>query len=746
MTSLVIPFDAFKLIDLGQNVALRVYQELYNDHTEPVGVSATIQALGLIRPSDQVIDEFNRKWKLRSRRWTLHNTAIQFVTGKSTTSSELIKTRDGEVALMMLSFLTDSLKVEVVTKMIRTIIDTTPDSLIPVKPGRVQLTNVVSTVESQTSCISWTAEVTGAQSVLEEGPAHQAGGTVVPPYSFDIPAQCLAAYYQALCTVSRFSDYRCVLETEGSLALAFVLAYTICGLKVCAMVDDRVVFGDRAPSQHRVLLVRRRHPGHVSRVGLGRGIEDVQDILVADETGPLRANKVNVRGIGIASTIGIGLKQEEAKDLLAMAIGITMHTFAQGRRELVHYGDNDDTSIDYSGYSSDPELPEGAASRSVSWVPTKTRVTPDVVGLWLNCHVDEAIGLIGTSEEVLLLQNHKAPWKELKFSKMTAGVMAEFSLRDPGQQMEKRLRTNKPASKDDYVRLVHTLSAQLTLLCLLGFNTSSHANVRVRAGSQPQNTVIGKAMNCLEEPVAFGQEDALISWYQWIKGDRPREKDRIELLTSEGFLIYRRLLTDLSLAPEACEQVIVEPGHLAFGDYRPESIQASELGYFVTGRASYHKILEGPAKIRSSDKTRMVKMSWNIQETGNSLELGLSLECPAFQGSIETSVNQIAERSWCLRYGDKSLACTHDYDHVGLLLDGESVEEVGPGATETSEVPVAWRPIRLYRSHDNSLGQIACLLSIDGSRGEASVLARREACLRCCVTAAQKMGLACVID
>jgi hypothetical protein len=67
-------------------------------------------------------------------------------------------------------------------------------------------------------------------------------------------------------------------------------------------------------------------------VRLGQGIEDVQDILVADETGFLRANKVNIRGIGRTSTVGVGWKEEEAKNLLAIAISISMRTFAQGRK------------------------------------------------------------------------------------------------------------------------------------------------------------------------------------------------------------------------------------------------------------------------------------------------------------------------------------------------------------------------------------------------------------------------------
>ena len=56
-----IPFSAFKLIELGQSVALELYQALYNDHTEPVGLISVIQALGLIYPSNKAVDSFNQR-------------------------------------------------------------------------------------------------------------------------------------------------------------------------------------------------------------------------------------------------------------------------------------------------------------------------------------------------------------------------------------------------------------------------------------------------------------------------------------------------------------------------------------------------------------------------------------------------------------------------------------------------------------------------------------------------------------
>ena len=60
-----IPFSAFKTIDLAQHVALEVYQSLYDDHTEPVGLVSATQALGLLKPTDQAIDSFNERWAPR---------------------------------------------------------------------------------------------------------------------------------------------------------------------------------------------------------------------------------------------------------------------------------------------------------------------------------------------------------------------------------------------------------------------------------------------------------------------------------------------------------------------------------------------------------------------------------------------------------------------------------------------------------------------------------------------------------
>jgi hypothetical protein len=165
-----IPFSAFKLIELGQSVALELYQALYNDHTEPVGLISVIQALGLIYPSDKAVDSFNQRWARGSASWKIQETGIKVVTGKSSTTGEMVRTRDGEATAVMLSFLLHSMKADTVTEIVRTVINATPSNLVPIRPRRAQIKNVVDSVEAQTSCVSWQEEISDAEKMVFECP------------------------------------------------------------------------------------------------------------------------------------------------------------------------------------------------------------------------------------------------------------------------------------------------------------------------------------------------------------------------------------------------------------------------------------------------------------------------------------------------------------------------------------------------------------------------------------------------
>jgi len=107
------------------------------------------------------------------------------------------------------------------------------------------------------------------------------------------------------------------------------------------------------------------------------------------------------------------------------------------------------------------------------------------------------------------------------------------------------------------------------LIAFLGCNRTTRENVRVRITSSPQNSPIGRLIHGLKEPEPLAQSDVLNSWYFWIQGNRPKDqvgRYAAEVLTANGFIIYRSLLLDLSLGPESCETVMVEAGMSSLKD------------------------------------------------------------------------------------------------------------------------------------------------------------------------------------
>jgi hypothetical protein len=736
-----IPFSAFKLIELGQSVGLEVYQALYNDHTEPVGLISTVQALGLIHPADEAVEKFNSRWARGSMTWKMQETGIEVVTGKSSTTGEMAKTRDGEATVMVLSFLLHAFKADTAAEVVRAVIHATPSSLVPIKPRRAQIESVVSSVEAQTSCVSWQEEVSEAEKIVFEGPQIWTSNSVLPAASFDIPSQCMAAFYQALCTVTRFPDeYHCVLETSGSIAVPFAMAHAICGLRVCVVVDGELAHGNPLRGKWQVRLVRTREMSHSTKVKIGRRVDDVQDILVLDEVGPIRANRVSVHGIGKAATSGQGIMDGEARDLAVLSIGIAVTTLARMNREVLYYGDDGQSSVSYQ--SSSPPEPEHDTAMKGASIPVKTRIKTGVVALWWNCPMEYAQKLLSEGQRCADLQKPDASWSQIKFGKETTGKIAEFESLVREEQTRRSTQSRSPCSRDDYSKLLHTLTTQLLLIGFLGLNVPLRNTVYVRSSGQPQNTLIGKAVQCMKAPGSLGQADILSSWYYWIKGVNPKTLDRVEALIADGFLIYRSLLLDTSLNANACETVIVEPGHLTFEKYRTDLIQGYDSGYMVIGHPRHRKRRDGPLVLRSEDKTGHVETHWTVEEARGVIELCLQLRQTSSSVSIDTSVYQIASRSWSLKYGDGSLGCSHGEEYPGTLVSGETIEELTPGnGPELDDIPASWKPIKIYKSHDNHLGQVACLLSAEGHG-----LVKMEACLRCCLSAAQKSRLDFVID
>jgi hypothetical protein len=123
------------------------------------------------------------------------------------------------------------------------------------------------------------------------------------------------------------------------------------------------------------------------------------------------------------------------------------------------------------------------------------------------------------------LQPPVASWRQIRFATGKPARIAEFEGLDDEKQMQRLTRSKEPCSRDDHSKLLHTLTAQIVLICFLGFNTASQPGVYVRGSGKPQNTVIGKSINFLKAPNPLGQTSGLCSWYQWIRSISPRDLD-----------------------------------------------------------------------------------------------------------------------------------------------------------------------------------------------------------------------------
>ncbi|KAH8744149.1 hypothetical protein BGZ57DRAFT_936615 [Hyaloscypha finlandica] len=736
MNLVQIPFSGFKAIKLLQNVNLELYQALFDDQTEPVGIVSTIQAFGLLKPTDASIDMFNHRWNLSTARWKLKETGIEIATGKSTTTTEMMKTADGEVTLMILSFLLDSLAFDGVNEITRCLIDATPQSLVPLKPRRAQITNLLKAVQSQVSGIDWRDQMEDAEKTVGETQLVWHRGLVSPKWSFELPTKAIAAYYQALCTVTRFPEYHCVLETNGSLSLAYALAGLFCGLRVCVVVGGQVIHGSCSAGQWQVRLERVEDRIH-TKVKIGRKIDDIQDLLVVEEVSNVRANRIPLKGIGKAATVGQGLSQKEAEELAACATCIATRALRNMKREPKDYSDDDNESVDYGSTSSTPQEDENP-----DLVPVQTQVSIDALALWWDCSNDEAKTLRENGIQHPMFLGDQKRWDDIRFGKQVMGKIAKFETLDKEAQIQLLLRIPGPCSRDDYTKLLHVLTSQIILISFLEFNDISRHQVRVRSGGKPHNTLVGRGLQGTMTPSTLGQTDIMASWYYWLQGTMPKDLDCVETLSTDGFLIYRRLLLDLNLEPLVCEKIIVEPGHILFDKSRSKMVIGDDQGYMVVGHPQYRKLRSEPFELKPSDKTRKVDRSWNVTEADGVLELGLHLNI-GDSVSVDTSIYAIALASWKLSYGGRALNCSHGSD-TGSLVKGETIEELTPGngpEPEPETGSAQWTSMKLFRAHGNNLGQIACLMSTE-KRG----MVRTEACLRCCLSAAQTEGLDFLID
>jgi hypothetical protein len=422
----------------------------------------------------------------------------------------------------------------------------------------------------------------------------------------------MATYYQALCTITRFPEYHCVLKTVGSLALPYALAALICGLRVCVIVDGQVIHGNSSAGQWKVLLERVVSRGHhpLTNIKLGRKLEDIQDLLVVDEVGSPRANRIPIKGLGKASTIGQGLNKSEAEELAVCAACIATRALMDMKREYKPYSKLSYDSTLYGGSSDDLEEVRIGHDFTSTQNPVQAHVSIPALALWWDCSEVQAKTLYDHALEHPMFLGDQKGWDEIGFGKQVIGKIAKFEA--SGNQAQVYNTTLGPCSRGDYTKLLRHLTSQIVLISFLRFNDISGSQIRVRSSCKPSMSPIGKIIKGTFTTSTIGQADVLASWYYWLQGSMPKDLARIEALSSDGFIIYRSLLLDLSLDPQACEMVIVQPGHILFDKSRFDTILGREEDCNVIGHPQYRKLRAEPFTLSSTDKTGRVDLFWEV--------------------------------------------------------------------------------------------------------------------------------------
>ncbi|KAL5331148.1 hypothetical protein ACEPPN_000677 [Leptodophora sp. 'Broadleaf-Isolate-01'] len=339
------------------------------------------------------------------------------------------------------------------------------------------------------------------------------------------------------------------------------------------------------------------------------------------------------------------------------------------------------------------------------------------------------------------ISTHQSPgvsWTQLAFSQKIMGKISEFADLDYERQMARRLQTYHALDRRDFARLTHMLTTQLLLITFLRGNALNQEQVRVRLSFSPEYSKLGMAIKMLNNIKPLRQSDVLYSWHYWLQGEPPKTPESnygLDVIATNGYIIYRSLLLDLNLSPDSCEMVTVEPGHICLDNQRLAQIRGPDDIPLVKGEPHYRKRLQARAKLESRDHTGRIDLSWTVAEgdSSSSLDLEMLLRCERSKLEMMASVYQIAKLSWSLQYGDRSLGCSHEEGRVGKVVEGEKIEVVSAGELRKSDSE--WKTLQLLSANGNNLGQVACLLS---APPDTQGMVRREACLRCCVTECNK--------
>lgn len=221
-----------------------------------------------------------------------------------------------------------------------------------------------------------------------------------------------------------------------------------------------------------------RTPSLIS-IKLRRKLEDIQDLLVVDEVGLPRANRIPVKGLGKASIMGQGINKSEAEELAICAVCIATRALMYMKRECKQYSKLNYDSTIYGG-SSD-ELEEVLIGLDLTSVhnPIQTHVSIPALALWWDCSEIQAKTLYDHAIELPMFLGDQKWWDKVEFGKLVIGKIAKFEASRNQAQLYNT--TLGPCSRGDYTKLLRHLTSQIVLISFLRFNGISGSQIRVRS-------------------------------------------------------------------------------------------------------------------------------------------------------------------------------------------------------------------------------------------------------------------------
>ena len=261
----------------------------------------------------------------------------------------------------------------------------------------------------------------------------------------------------------------------------------------------------------------------LTKVKLGRIVEDLQDILVLDEEpGPLRANRVDIEGIGQACTLQQGLGLRECEEIAALAIAAAISALSKWKKQIPESSMPDITRENMPQGAPTPTYMTGELSRGS---PVNTRLLLEHIEVWWGIKGEAARRLLQLAEDELERQPENTSWMDLRFGEAITRSIANFERVSDEMQRRRLTKTRIALSRKDFAELLHALTTQLLLIAFLGCQAGLRSQVRGRGSAYLIASPIGQKIKGTKEPEALCPSDVMYSWHLWVHGSFPQESD-----------------------------------------------------------------------------------------------------------------------------------------------------------------------------------------------------------------------------